>query len=254
VADPEPTSTPKDHTVALFRPYQQTTADERAKAKAKVAQSRTPAEVDRDHASAAASQQEANQQEANQQQAKQVTAPAVAPVPVVPAERTATRSTPKKDRPTPTRAEAEAARKARVNPQLSGKDAKRQLRERNRTVRMKAMAEAENEPTKALLRDYIDHRWTLTEFLMPTMILLAALSIGFGKFLLAQQVFSLAMLALFIGWIINVWLVWRGFRKQARERLSQPNFRGLLMYANNRMLQIRRFRQPPARINRGQAY
>ncbi|CAI9399786.1 DUF3043 domain-containing protein [Aestuariimicrobium sp. T2.26MG-19.2B] len=232
--------------MALFRPYQQTTADERAEAKAKlsqarVSQSRTEAVDDGADTSV------------SPRRTKQPAAPAVAP-PVVDAERTAPRLTPKKDRPTPTRAEAEAARKARVNPQLSGKDAKRALRERNRTVRMKAMAEAENEPTKALLRDYIDHRWTLTEFLMPTMILLAALSIGFGRFLLAQQVFSLAMLALFIGWIINVWVVWRGFKKQAHERLSQPNFRGLLMYANNRMLQIRRFRQPPARINRGEAY
>ncbi|MGJ6980985.1 DUF3043 domain-containing protein [Aestuariimicrobium soli] len=235
---------PKDPTVALFRPYQQTTADERAEAKAKASAEQAEA--------ALKEKQERRESLTASRQAAVVTPDSSAPQAV--GGRPTARLTPKKDRPTPTRAEAEAARKARVNPQLSPKEAKQQLRERNRTARLKAMAEQENEPTKQLLRDYIDHRWTITEFLMPTMILLAAGSIAFGRYLLAQQLFSLAMLALFAAWVINVWWVWRGFKKQAKERLAQPNFRGLLMYANNRMLQIRRFRQPPARIKRGESY
>ena len=235
--------------MALFRPYQQTTADERAEAKARASAERAEAALKDKQARTAAREQSAATSSGSQSVAEGSTSESTTAQPAVGA-----KLTPKKERRTPTRAEAEAARKARVNPQLSPKEAKQLMRERNRATRMKAVAEQENEPTKVLLRDYIDHRWTMTEFLMPVMIVLAAGSIGFGRYLLAQQLFSLAMLALFAGWIVNVWWVWRGFKKQARERLTQPNFRGLLMYANNRMLQIRRFRQPAARIKRGEAY
>lgn len=250
--------------MALFRPYQQTTADERAEAKAKASAERAEAALKEKQArseaktKAAATQtslkQDSPAQDSPKQGAPAKTTGDTAVSTAATQAATGAKLTPKKDRPTLTRAEAEAQRRARVNPQLSPKEAKRQLRERNRVTRMKAMVEQENEPTKVLLRDYIDHRWTMTEFLMPVMILLAAGSIGFGRYLLAQQLFSLAMLALFAGWIVNVWWVWRGFKKEASQRLAQPNFRGLLMYANNRMLQIRRFRQPAARIKRGEAY
>ena len=237
--------------MALFRPYQQTSADERAEAKAKAAADRAEeALAKRTAAKQSGSAAVTSTGAATSSDAGSTASENKADSSVTPA----TRQTPKKDRPTPTRAEAEAARKARVNPPLTPKEAKARLREQNRVARTRAFDEAENEPTRVLLRDYIDARWSITEFLMPVMILLAALSIGFGRYLLAQQVFSLAMVALFAAWIINVALVWRGFKKQARERLSSPQFRGLLMYANNRMLQIRRFRRPTPRINRGDSY
>ena len=53
--------------------------------------------------------------------------------------------------------------------------------------------------------------------------------------------------------LINVGIMWRGFKKLLAERYPDASTRGLLVYMFNRSLMIRRFRQPAARINRGDA-
>lgn len=159
--------------------------------------------------------------------------------------------TPKKGRPTPSRDEAETARQQRITPVLSAKERKKQAREASRTARLEAFKRQDEEPTKTLLRDYIDARWTATEFMIPVMLVLLALNIVFARSILATQVISGLVLVVFAVWIANVAWVWRGFKQAARERLTTPKFTGLLMYANGRMMTIRRFRNPGARIPRG---
>jgi hypothetical protein len=48
--------------------------------------------------------------------------------------------------------------------------------------------------------------------------------------------------------------MWRGFKQVLAKRLPNAPTRGLLMYGMNRSIQIRRFRMPPPRIKRGDAF
>ena len=54
--------------------------------------------------------------------------------------------------------------------------------------------------------------------------------------------------------LVDLTILWRGFKKVLGERYPRSSPKGLLMLTVNRAMQMRRFRQPPARIKRGQDY
>ncbi|WP_203569168.1 DUF3043 domain-containing protein [Aestuariimicrobium ganziense] len=238
--------------MALFRPYERTTPKKTESTETAATQSKAAATV----------------APSSRKSAKPARVPVAekAPTSVAPAsESTSSEAvgttakvrkgyTPKKAHATPTREQAEAARQERINPVLSPKDRKRRAREVRAEARAEAMQRMEDEPIKVLLRDYIDARWTATEFMIPIMILLLAANIAFLQSLVMTQIISAVVLVVFLVWFANVYIVWRGFKKVARERIKNPNFRGLLVYANGRMMTIRRFRRPGPRIPRGGEY
>ncbi|HKF88860.1 MAG TPA: DUF3043 domain-containing protein, partial [Propionibacteriaceae bacterium] len=82
----------------------------------------------------------------------------------------------RKDRPTPTRKEAEAARRQRVARNLSKKEARLEAGRQARTERMRAINARDATPEKALLRDYVDARFNLGEFLLPSLVVILALT------------------------------------------------------------------------------
>lgn len=278
--------------MALFRPYQQSTPEQRAEKKAAAAklaaeqEARQDRLADQQQAVAQETQVRTKKSRANtdtgavqtieqpaeqpvtERPAKAAKAATVAVQPepdaptvaaAAPSETSTTQPverrgyTPKKDRPTPTRAESEAARINRINPKLTPKEQRAADRAARREKNAESYAKAEEEPTRVLLRDYIDSRWSLNEFIFPIMLVLFALVMGLSTTPIAQYA-SLAVMVLFVGWIGNTWWMWRGFKAEAKQRLKNPQFRGLLMYGNARMMNIRRFRRPAPRINRGDDY
>ena len=105
----------------------------------------------------------------------------------------------------------------------------------------------------ALLRDYVDTRWTVAEFMLPAMILvMAAVMVTMNNVVLSSWI-SMSLWVLLGFTFINVGIMWRGFKKLLAERHPEASTRGLLMYMFNRSLMIRRFRQPTPRIKRGEA-
>ena len=48
--------------------------------------------------------------------------------------------------------------------------------------------------------------------------------------------------------------MWRGFKRVLAATTAGASPKGLLMYGMTRSTQIRRFRMPPPRIKRGEAY
>ena len=50
---------------------------------------------------------------------------------------------------------------------------------------------------------------------------------------------------------IQLWFMWRSYKKLLAERVPNASKRGLLMYMINRAMMIRRFRRPAPRNNRG---
>lgn len=161
----------------------------------------------------------------------------------------------KKDRPTPTRREAEAARRQRVTRTLTKKEARAESARLARAQRLKSMSARDNVPEKALLRDYIDARFSVGEFLLPSLVVILALSF-IGARWPAITLITTAAMYLFILLVLfdALVLMWRGFKKVLAQRLPNASTKGLLMYGMNRCIQIRRFRMPPPRIKRGQAF
>ncbi len=166
-----------------------------------------------------------------------------------------------KGRPTPTRKEAEAARKERVKPTLSRKEARRRAREEAGRERQRTMAamKAGDEthypprdqgPVRAFVRDFVDSRRTFAEFFLPTMlaILLLTLIPNADIARWATVAWLGAMLLVFTE------LLWLGLRlrKQVPARFGPDAGRGNTFYGIVRATQIRRMRLPVPRVKPGQ--
>jgi hypothetical protein len=160
----------------------------------------------------------------------------------------------KKDRPTPSRKEAEAARRQRVNRTLSPKEARRLSSQQNRAQRMRAVNAREAAPEKALMRDFVDARFSLGEFLLPSLVVILALSFLTAVYPTVSAITTVLMYVFILAVLLDSYIMWRGFKRVLAERLPDAPTRGLMMYGVNRSIQIRRFRMPSPRLKRGDAY
>lgn len=160
----------------------------------------------------------------------------------------------KKDRPTPSRREAEAARRQRVTTTLTAKEARKLTAQQNRAQRMRAVNAREAAPEKALMRDYVDTRFSLGEFLLPSLVVILALSFLGSAIPSITAITTLLMYAFILLVLGDCFLLWRGFKRVLAERLPNASRRGLMMYGINRAIQIRRFRMPAPRLKRGDTY
>jgi hypothetical protein len=160
----------------------------------------------------------------------------------------------KKDHPTPSRKEAEAARRQRLTTTLSKKEARAAASRQSRANRMKALSAREAAPEKMLMRDYIDSRFNLGEFLLPSVVVILAVTILGSYWPTVTVISTLAMYIFILGVFVDGYLMWRRFKKVLAARLPKASPKGLLLYGMTRSTQIRRFRSPPPRIKRGEAY
>ena len=160
----------------------------------------------------------------------------------------------KKARPTPTRKEAEAARRQRVTQTYSKKEARAYASRQARANRLKAVNQRENVPEKALMRDYVDSRFNLGEFLLPSVVVILAVTV-LGTYVRNIAAFAtLAMYLFILLVVVDNFLMWRGFKKVLAARLPKASPKGLLMYGMTRGTQLRRFRMPAPRVKRGEGY
>jgi hypothetical protein len=159
----------------------------------------------------------------------------------------------RKEGPTPTRKEAEALRRQRVTRTLTKKQARQEASRSARSQRMRQMAVRDNTPEKALLRNYIDARWNIGEFLLPSLVVILALTFLNQVWPIVTLVSTVVMYLFLLLVLFDVFLMWRGFKRLLAQRLPNAPTRGLLMYGMNRCIQIRRFRVPPVQVKRGEA-
>jgi Protein of unknown function (DUF3043) len=160
----------------------------------------------------------------------------------------------KKDHPTPTRKEAEAARRQRLTTTLSKKEARAAASRQSRVDRTRAISAREAAPEKTLMRDYIDSRFNMGEFLLPSVVVILGVTILGSRWPTVTVISTLAMYMFILGVFVDGYLMWRRFKKVLAARLPKASPKGLLMYGMTRSTQIRRFRSPPPRIKRGEAY
>ncbi|MDN4482173.1 DUF3043 domain-containing protein [Demequina lignilytica] len=168
----------------------------------------------------------------------------------------------RKGRPTPKRKDQEAARRRPIVP--DGKQAKKEQREKMRAQREKeyqAMREGDERhmplehrgPERRFLRDYVDARTTLGEFLLPVSIVFVVASL-----LVPSQTWAgLGLIVFFYLLVIIVavdtFLMTRRLKKRFVEKFGWKKLpRGWTFYVIARQLNIRRFRAPKPAVNRGE--
>ncbi len=166
-----------------------------------------------------------------------------------------------KGRPTPSRREAEAARKAQMKKASTRKDqmkAQRALRDAAREKQRRALAgegsaadlpPRDRGPVKAFVRDYVDRRFSVAEFLLPLLVLMLVLSTVGGEWGSVVVVYLWMATILLVG-LDSVRLV-VGVRRQIRTRFGAEHVRGTTAYALLRSTQLRRFRLPKPAVPRG---
>lgn len=166
-----------------------------------------------------------------------------------------------KGRPTPSRREAEAAARARAKGAKDKKEAAKLLRQRraeqNAKVRegMKSGDERflparDQGKVRRFVRDRIDSRLCMAEFLLPMLLLIMALQYSGTASLqaLSNGLWSATILLVVVD---TVFLVWR-LKRDLRERFPDESTKGAVFYGILRSLQLRFLRLPKPKVKLGQ--
>ena len=169
-----------------------------------------------------------------------------------------------KGRPTPSRKEAEAARRERAKPVLDRRAAARADRAQTREERLKArqalvsgderaLPARDRGPVRRFARDYVDAHRTAGEFMLPAMVLLVPLSFGINV-ISSVTIKSYVVLGTYLFMIIilgGTVVLARQVKREAAGRFPDAEVRGAGMYAALRSVQPRRWRLPKARVKPG---
>lgn len=166
-----------------------------------------------------------------------------------------------KGRPTPSRKEAEAARKQSLKLPKDPKAARKAARERDRDARAqqraaimagdeRALPLRDQGPVKRYVRDFVDSRFTIAEYFI--FVALAVLVLGFIPNPVAQLAVSISWMALIALVAFDEIFLLVRLNSALRKRFpDKAERKGALWYAGLRTLQLRRFRLPPPRLRRG---
>ena len=170
-----------------------------------------------------------------------------------------------KNRPTPSRREQEAARKRPLVP-TDRKAAASQSREASKVARAKqraallsgdeaALPARDKGPVKRFIRDTVDARWNVGEFMLPVMVLVLVLLFvaplvpsikSWTTLLIFTMVYGLVVVG-----VLDAFLMWRRIKARIVARFGEAPPRGSAMYAVLRAFQMRRSRLPRPQVTRG---
>lgn len=165
-----------------------------------------------------------------------------------------------KGKPTPTRKEKEAARKRPLvsnDRAAARKQARATMQEKRERARI-GMANGEERflpmrdrgPQKRWVRDYVDARFSIGEFLIPIMLFVLVLSV------IPQPEVALISIALlwlfFVAAVVDVFILGRIVQKRLGEKYGASRVEKVRMYAAMRALQLRAMRLPKPQVKRRQ--
>lgn len=176
-----------------------------------------------------------------------------------------------KGRPTPKRKEAQA-RNARPLVPADRKEAKRLARQKRDEAFARERMALETGDERYLpirdkgrirrfVRDWVDARWSLSEFLLPLMVLflvammassfVRSLQTDFGALIMVG--FTIGLYSLFAVSIIEGVIVWQRLKKRIALRFPNDSIpKGTWYYTYSRMIMARRWRSPRPLVARGE--
>ncbi|MDR6867824.1 hypothetical protein J2Y69_002432 [Microbacterium resistens] len=181
--------------------------------------------------------------------------------PASPSTNDASRDQPsRKGRPTPSRAEQEAARRRPLvlDTKEARAKARSELQERRERARV-GMANGEEKflpardrgPQRKWVRDYVDAGWHLSEWVMALMVVVIAASLVPNP-IVAYWAFIALWGYIFLSILGMVLLGMRVKRKIGAKYGVERREKGLAWYAAMRSLQMRFMRLPKPQVKRGQ--
>ncbi|MGN6751766.1 MAG: DUF3043 domain-containing protein [Intrasporangium sp.] len=164
-----------------------------------------------------------------------------------------------KNRPTPKRRDQEAANKrplivtdrkaAAAQDKVARRAAMSKQRQGMLTGDERYLPVRDKGPRRRFIRDSVDARWNLGEFMLPVMLLVLLLSfIKTPWALLAVFILVYGLIALAV---IDALLMWMRTKKKIAQKFGGAE-RGDAMYAIMRAFQMRRTRMPKPQVARGQ--
>jgi hypothetical protein len=163
-----------------------------------------------------------------------------------------------KQGPTPTRKEAEAARKKALKPAVTRKEqlqrereARKQIRQRQqdalRSGEEKYLPLRDRGPIKRFARDYVDRRRLVAEYLLPVLLL------TFIMTMFPNPWASIGMLTWMTATVVTVIeevILVRALKKELAKRFPGQSTKGVTLYTILRTTQLRRFRLPHPQVKR----
>ena len=167
----------------------------------------------------------------------------------------------KKGRPTPSRKEAEAARKARAKVPRTRKEmaaaqkaargeSSAHVRQAMRTGDDRFLPPRDKGPVRRFIRDYVDSRFSFIEMLIPLMLVVLILGWTGNKTVTTYA--NLAMLSVFALIIIDLLRLRFRLRRELTTRFPDAPVKGTTYYAIARSMQMRFMRLPKAQVKVGQ--
>lgn len=166
-----------------------------------------------------------------------------------------------KGRPTPTRKEAEAARKARLKTPRTRKEqnaaaraqrteSSAKMREAMRTGDERYLPARDRGPVKRFIRDWVDSKFTVAEVILP--ILIVAMILGYVGGSQLAFVGEGVVLVMIVVVAINLVLLRFAMRRELKRRFpDQAPWKGTTYYAGMRAMQLRFLRLPKPKVKIG---
>lgn len=165
-----------------------------------------------------------------------------------------------KGRATPSRKEAEAARKQTLKIPTDPKAAKKAARQRAGQERASSQAALRSGddrhlpardagPLKAFARQYVDSRISAGEFFIPVAV--AILLLGFVKVPWVAEALVWVWLLMLFGVVADSVYLWYRLSRLLPEKFPNESRKGVVAYAIMRSLQIRRLRLPKPKFKSG---
>ncbi|EWT00580.1 membrane protein [Intrasporangium oryzae NRRL B-24470] len=164
-----------------------------------------------------------------------------------------------KNRPTPKRRDQEAANKRplivtdRKVARSTDKVARREAMAKQRAGMLagddRYLPVRDKGPRRRFIRDSVDARWNIGEFMLPVMLLVLLLS--FVKTSWALLSVFVLVYGLILVAVVDAFLMWRRTRRKVEAKFGSAQ-KGDAMYAVMRAFQMRRTRMPKPVVARGQ--
>ena len=108
-------------------------------------------------------------------------------------------------------------------------------------------------PEKRFIRDYIDARTSVGEFLLPMSILFVVLSLVVGNQAALGGILILGFYVIVLMAAVETWLMLRRLKKAVIAKFGANKLpRGFTFYCIARSLNMRRFRTPKPKVRRGE--
>ncbi len=165
-----------------------------------------------------------------------------------------------KGRPTPSRKEAEAAARERAKVGMDKKSAQKLTRERRleqnskvrqgmRTGDERYLPARDKGPVKRFIRDQVDSRLSIAEFLLPLLVLIMVLQYSSNDSLMRFGIVLWEATILLV-LIDTGWLLFK-LKRSIKAKFPDESTRGTTFYTLLRAMQLRPLRQPKPQVKIG---